>query len=232
MARKNQWSQLNHLQLGRYAEYLAKMEFTAYGFDVFTAEVDDKGIDFVVRKSDTKYFDVQVKSCRDLTYIFFPKDQYCGAELPRARGKSVTAKRVCTDCMEIHRNANFSGGNKVGFTWTESALAKNRKSLHAKHQERLRWEAQFSEAELPDVIQHERQRFVTEIFPKLQSVTISQISKQVGISPRYASLVKKGLNVPHPCLYSKFEECLSAVGEIDTTTVNQFPDDRGFSAKK
>ncbi len=40
------WSSLNALQIGKYAEYYAKMEFTLYGFDVFTSEVDDKGIDF------------------------------------------------------------------------------------------------------------------------------------------------------------------------------------------
>ena len=74
--KKYQWSKLNHLQLGRYAEYLVKMEFTAYGLDVFAAEVDDKGIDFVVRKSDCLYYDIQVKSCRNLTYIFFPKDKF------------------------------------------------------------------------------------------------------------------------------------------------------------
>ena len=74
--KKYQWSELNRLQLGRYAEYLAKMEFTAYGFDVFTAEVDDKGIDFILRKSGTHYYEVQVKSSRNLTYIFFPKDKF------------------------------------------------------------------------------------------------------------------------------------------------------------
>jgi hypothetical protein len=57
------------------------------------------------------------------------------------------------------------------------------------------------------MIQSERQRFVKEIFPQLQSVTITQISKRVGISLRYASLIKKGLNIPHPSLYPKFEEC-------------------------
>ena len=70
--KKYQWSKLNHMQIGRYAEYLAKMEFTAFDFDVFTAEVDDKGIDFVLRKHDMLYYDVQVKSSRDMTYIFFP----------------------------------------------------------------------------------------------------------------------------------------------------------------
>ena len=47
---KTKWSNLNHLQLGKYSEYLVIMEFTRYGFDVYSAEVDDKGIDFVVRK--------------------------------------------------------------------------------------------------------------------------------------------------------------------------------------
>ena len=73
---KYNWNRLNHLQLGRYAEYLAKMEFTLYGFDVYTVEVDDRGIDFVVRLSNSRYYDIQVKSIRDLNYIFFPKDKF------------------------------------------------------------------------------------------------------------------------------------------------------------
>ncbi len=70
------WSRLNHLQLGRYAEYFAKMEFTLFGFDVYTSEVDDRGIDFVVRKSEHRYYDVQVKSIRGMNYVFFPKDKF------------------------------------------------------------------------------------------------------------------------------------------------------------
>jgi hypothetical protein len=70
------WNRLSHLQLGRYAEYFAKMEFTLYGFDVYTAEVDDRGIDFVIRKGSDRYYDVQVKSSRNLNYIFFPKAKF------------------------------------------------------------------------------------------------------------------------------------------------------------
>lgn len=51
------------------------MEFTLYGFDVYSAEIDDKGIDFVLRK-DGLYYDVQVKSIRSYNYIFFPKDKF------------------------------------------------------------------------------------------------------------------------------------------------------------
>ena len=64
------WKKLNSLQLGKYAEYYVKMEFTLYGFDVYTAEVDDKGIDFVIRRNE-KYYDLQVKSVRENNYIFF-----------------------------------------------------------------------------------------------------------------------------------------------------------------
>jgi hypothetical protein len=71
----HQWSKLNRLQLGRYAEYYVKMEFTLYGADVYTVEVDDKGIDFIIRKGKTKYYDIQVKSVRNFTYAFVRKEK-------------------------------------------------------------------------------------------------------------------------------------------------------------
>lgn len=76
---KSNWSQLSPLQLGRYAEYLVKMEFALHGFDIYGAEVDDKGIDLVVRREvggEQKYYDVQVKSIRVLNYIVFPKHKF------------------------------------------------------------------------------------------------------------------------------------------------------------
>ena len=72
---KYNWNRSSHLQIGRYAEYFVKMEFTLFGFEVYTAEVDDRGVDFVIRKDD-RYYDVQVKSARGLNYIFFPKDKF------------------------------------------------------------------------------------------------------------------------------------------------------------
>ena len=70
------WSELTSLQLGRYAEYFVKMEFTMLGAEVYSAEVDDHGIDFVIRMGDDRYYDVQVKSVRALNYIFFHKDKF------------------------------------------------------------------------------------------------------------------------------------------------------------
>ena len=70
------WSRMNNLQVGRYAEYLVKMEFTLWGHSVFGAEVDDRGIDFVIRTEAGRHYDVQVKSTRSLNSIFFPKDKF------------------------------------------------------------------------------------------------------------------------------------------------------------
>ena len=53
---KMKWSDLRPMQLGRYAEYYAKMEFASYGYDIYTSEVDDHGVDFVARDVKTDIF--------------------------------------------------------------------------------------------------------------------------------------------------------------------------------
>jgi hypothetical protein len=73
------WSELNPKQVGKYAEYVTQMEFTQHGFDVYSAEIDDKGIDFILRRENNgsiQYYDVQVKSIRESGYIFFPKSKF------------------------------------------------------------------------------------------------------------------------------------------------------------
>ena len=69
------WAKLNNQQIGRYAEYFVKMEFTMHGFQVYTAEVDDRGVDFVARHGRGPFFEVQVKSLRDKGYIFIQKEK-------------------------------------------------------------------------------------------------------------------------------------------------------------
>lgn len=76
------WSRLNPLQVGRYAEYFVKMEFTLYGFEVYTSEVDDRCVDFVARRDGGPFYEVQVKSVRGYKYVFIPK-----AKFQRHRGR-------------------------------------------------------------------------------------------------------------------------------------------------
>lgn len=66
------WNALNSMQLGKYAEYYAKMELSSYGLDVYTSEVDDYGIDFVV-KINNRFIEFQVKSILRTDYVFMTK---------------------------------------------------------------------------------------------------------------------------------------------------------------
>jgi len=70
------WSKLNSLQLGRYAEYYAKMEFASYGLEVYTSEVDDHGIDFIAKIKSGRYLEIQVKSVRQTNYVFMQKEKW------------------------------------------------------------------------------------------------------------------------------------------------------------
>ncbi|WP_144790003.1 DUF4365 domain-containing protein [Lysinibacillus fusiformis] len=68
-------NKLNKIQIGRYAENLMKIEFMRLGLEVYPSEVDDRGIDFVVGH-DNNYYAIQVKSSRNLNYIYFKKDNF------------------------------------------------------------------------------------------------------------------------------------------------------------
>ena len=70
------WNRLNSQQVGRFAEYFVKMEFALYGFEVYTAEVDDRGIDFVARHGAGGFYEVQVKSVRGSNYVFMHKTKF------------------------------------------------------------------------------------------------------------------------------------------------------------
>lgn len=70
------WSELNHMQLGKYAEYYAKMEFASYGFDVYTSEVDDHGIDFIGKTKSGRFLEIQVKAARQNNYVFMQKEKW------------------------------------------------------------------------------------------------------------------------------------------------------------
>ena len=73
---RHSWSRLNKPQVGRFAEYFVKMEFALYGFEVFTSEVDDRGIDFVVRHGTGGFREIQVKSARKSNYVFMQKSKF------------------------------------------------------------------------------------------------------------------------------------------------------------
>lgn len=70
------WKILNNQQVGSYAEYFVKMELTMNGFQVYTTEVDDRGIDFIARFEQKPFIEVQVKSLRSMGYVFMQKSKF------------------------------------------------------------------------------------------------------------------------------------------------------------
>ena len=76
------WSDLNSLQLGRYAEYYAMMEFASYGHQVYSSEVDDHGVDFIAKINGT-FYEVQVKSIFKANYVFNLKSKMSNTDKNR-----------------------------------------------------------------------------------------------------------------------------------------------------
>ena len=68
--KKYNWKELNRIQKGTFGEYFAKMEFTMYGAEVYTSEIDDRGIDFVCRFPDSDFFEVQANPTAPTCYVF------------------------------------------------------------------------------------------------------------------------------------------------------------------
>lgn len=67
---------LNKLQVGKIGEYWAKIWMTLAGFDIYTTDVDDKGIDFIIRTDHEKHIDVQVKTIRNIGYVYVSKETW------------------------------------------------------------------------------------------------------------------------------------------------------------
>lgn len=87
------WSSLSHLQLDRYAEYYAKMEFASYGYEVYTSEVDDHGVDFIAKlPHENVFLEVQVKAVRDYGYVYITK-----AKMPELSNNRLVCYLIFTD---------------------------------------------------------------------------------------------------------------------------------------
>lgn len=73
------WSRasLTPQKLGTFCEYYAKMTLASYGMDIYTAEVDDHGIDFVA-ESKKGFLKFQVKAIRvaKSQYVFMQKEHF------------------------------------------------------------------------------------------------------------------------------------------------------------
>jgi len=71
-----EWSKLNSLQLGAFAEAYAKAVFQSKGFSTYSSDVDDRGVDFLAESQSGAILKVQVKSIRGNGYVFMTKEHF------------------------------------------------------------------------------------------------------------------------------------------------------------
>lgn len=63
-------------KLGACAEYFARIEFLSRGMDLYTPEVDDHGVDLIIRGT-REFFEIQIKSVQRSTgYVFMPRKHF------------------------------------------------------------------------------------------------------------------------------------------------------------
>jgi hypothetical protein len=83
---------------------------------------------------------------------------------------------------------------KLGRIATHSATAEARRSAtHAKHVEALR---KWNPSDLPKWLDEET--YKRAILPRLGKFTVKAIRLRLGVSHPYATLIKRGLKIPHP----------------------------------
>ena len=70
-------SELTPQKLGTFCEYYAKMTLASYGMDIYTSEVDDHGLDFVVERK-SGFLKFQVKAIRSITsgYVYMKEQHF------------------------------------------------------------------------------------------------------------------------------------------------------------
>lgn len=74
------WDKLNRLQKGSFGEQYAKMLFTMYGAEVYSSDIDDRGIDFVARFLGGEFYDVQVKTVTDMNLAYINESKFKKSE--------------------------------------------------------------------------------------------------------------------------------------------------------
>ena len=115
--------------------------------------------------------------------------RYCSDACHRAYKRDVNTPRISTAGIRRLAALRASGVDPAhgGEVERKRAASKRRHDKERREWERLRLEFDVEKA-----------RFVREILPGLAAVSVRQIAREVRISLRYASLVRRGVTVPHP----------------------------------
>ena len=98
---------------------------------------------------------------------------------------------------------------RIGWSHGGDAAKKRGQSNARRARERQEWERKNDGVD----VEAEKQRFASEILPRLKDVPVRRIVKTTGLSIRYASMIRRGLYTPHPMHYQKLEELILLYNE-------------------
>lgn len=128
----------------------------------------------------------------------------CGKPVPHGR-------RTCSiRCAEIYRDeVLIPAFSSSGLGDLAERRASGHDPAHGGDAARRRGETNRNwakkRASWKGDLNREKERFVSEILPRLRDIPISKIVEATGLSTRYVSLILKGEVVPHPVHYPLLE---------------------------
>jgi hypothetical protein len=116
-----------------------------------------------------------------------PRCPLCGADV-------TTGSLYCAKCVPAVNRENLLNQAKLGRIATHSAIAEARRSVtQAKQAEALR---KWHPSDLPKWLDEDFYR--PEILPPLAKLTVKKIRLAIDVSHPYATLIRRGVSIPHP----------------------------------
>lgn len=125
-------------------------------------------------------------------------------------------RQYCDECLPEYREAQraaFSDAGRAKLkelraagidpSRTGVAAEKRRSTMQQRKREEAEWYAAHPDAKADEAV------FRREILPRLQNLSLVQISAATGLSPQYCSLVRRGLKVPHQRHWEEFRKISS-----------------------
>jgi hypothetical protein len=116
-----------------------------------------------------------------------PRCPICGAAV-------TSGSSYCVECVPLVNRDNLLQQAKLGRIATHSASAEARRSAtQAKQAQALR---KWNPSDLPRWLDEDTYR--RDILPLLSRFTVKSIRLTLGVSHPYATLIKRGISIPHP----------------------------------
>jgi hypothetical protein len=116
-----------------------------------------------------------------------PRCPLCGANV-------TTGSQYCAKCVPAVNRENLLNQAKLGRIATHSAIAEARRSAtQARQAEALR---KWNPSDLPTWLDESCYR--RDILPRLSKFAVKNIRLAIGVSHPYATLIRRGVSIPHP----------------------------------